>query len=331
MSRGCARCVWPRKRPGRRIVLAGRAMERSLEVARECGYLDGVPELLSLDSFARLPAHKILVLATGSQGEARAAMSRIVRANIAVKLAPNDLVIFSSRTIPGNEREVNAIVNGLDPAGRRRDDGPRRAGPLLGPPAPGRSRETLRMAAPEIAAPAHGEPLHLRVHAEFARSIGVKQVMVAHNGDMIALGPDAPAHLPQIPHGKLYQDGDLILSESEHCFRQRHRLAAAGIISIAFALTAKGELPGTPDVTMFGLPQKARDNRKMDEVVDRALFETLDSMPRAKKRDSDAVCTAVETRGALRGLRRLGQEAARSRAGDRSLTRFPARGIVRET
>ena len=100
--------------------------------------------------------------------------------------------------------------------------------------------------------------------------------------------------MPQIPHGKLYQDGDLILSESEHCFRERHRLAAAGIISIAFALTAKGELTGTPDVTMFGLPQKTRDNRKMDEVVDRALFETLDSLPRAKKRDSDAVCTAVE-------------------------------------
>jgi len=279
---------------GRRIVLAGRAMERSLEVARECGYLDGVPELLSLDSFARLPAHKILVLATGSQGEARAAMSRIVRGEHAVKLAPNDLVIFSSRTIPGNEREVNAIVNGLILQGVDVMTDRDALVHCSGHPRRGEVAKLYEWLRPEIAAPAHGEPLHLRVHAEFARSMGVKQVMVAHNGDMIALGPDTPAHLPQIPHGKLYQDGDLILSESEHCFRERHRLAAAGIISIAFALTAKGELTGTPDVTMFGLPQKTRDNRKMDEVVDRALFETLDSMPRAKKKDSDAVCTAVE-------------------------------------
>ena len=84
-----------------------------MEVARECGFLDGVPELLSLDSFGRLAPDKVLVLATGSQGEARAAMSRIVRGDHPVKLGANDLVIFSSRTIPGNEREVNAIVNAL--------------------------------------------------------------------------------------------------------------------------------------------------------------------------------------------------------------------------
>lgn len=279
---------------GRQIVLAGRAMERAMEVARECGFLDGVPELLGLDSFSRLPPHKVLVLATGSQGEARAAMSRIVRGEHAVKLSANDLVIFSSRTIPGNEREVNAIVNGLILQGADVITDRDALVHCSGHPRRGEVAKLYEWLRPKIAVPAHGEALHLKVHAEFARSLGVEHVLVAHNGDMISLGPDAPAHLPGIQHGKLYRDGDVILPEKDDCFRQRHRLAAAGIVTIAFAVTAKGDIAGTPDVLMFGLPEKTRDNLPMDEVVDRALFQTLDGLPKAKKKDADAACTAVE-------------------------------------
>jgi ribonuclease J len=279
---------------GRQIVLAGRAMERALEVARECGYLDGIPELLSLDSFSRIPPHRVLVLATGSQGESRAAMSRIIRGEHAVKLSANDLVIFSSRTIPGNEREVNAIVNGLILQGVEVLTDREALVHCSGHPRRGEVAKLYEWLRPQIAVPAHGEALHLRVHAEFARSMGVEHVLTAHNGDVISLGPLPPAHLPQIPHGKLYRDGEVILNERDECFRERHRLAAAGIVSIAFALNSKGDLAGVPDVTMFGLPRKTRDRKPMDEVIDRALFQTLDSLPRARKRDADAACTAVE-------------------------------------
>jgi ribonuclease J len=134
--------------------------------------------------------------------------------------------------------------------------------------------------------------------------MGVKHVLIAHNGDMISLGPDAPSHLPQVPHGKLYRDGEVILSATDDCFRQRHRLAAAGIVSIGFALNGKGDVVGTPDVVCFGLPQKGVDGRPMDEVIDKALFSTLDSLPRAKKRDADAACAAVEksVRAAVAGV-----------------------------
>ncbi len=289
---------------GRRVVLAGRAMERTLAVARECGYLDDVPELLSLDSFSRLPANKVVALATGSQGEARAAMSRIVRGDHPIKLSPNDLVIFSSRTIPGNEREVNDIVNGLILQGVDVLSDRDALVHCSGHPRRGEVAQLYEWLRPQVAVPAHGEALHLKVHAEFARNAGVEHVLVAHNGDMVALGPDAPAHLGQIAHGKLYHDGELILSETDECFRERHRLAAAGIVSIAFALTAKGDVVGVPDVTMFGLPRKTRDNRSMDEVVDRALFDTLDSLPRARKRDADAACAAIEraVRAAVAGV-----------------------------
>jgi ribonuclease J len=279
---------------GRQVVLAGRAMERSLEVARECGYLDGVPQLLSLDNFARLPAHKVLVLATGSQGEARAAMSRIIRNDHPVKLAANDLAIFSSRAIPGNEREVNAIVNALIMQGVDVLTDRDALVHCSGHPRRGEVEQLYAWLRPKIAVPAHGEALHLKVHAAFARQMGVKHVLVAHNGDMISLGPDLPAHLPQIAHGRLYRDGEVVLPETDDCFRQRHRLAAAGIVSIAFALNVKGDVVGTPDVMSFGLPQKGHDGRAMDDVVDRALFETLDSLPRAKKRDAETACNAVE-------------------------------------
>ena len=279
---------------GRRVVLAGRAMERSLEVARECGYLEGVPELLGLDNFARLPANKIVILATGSQGESRAAMARIVRGEHAVKLSANDLVIFSSRTIPGNEREVNSIVNGLILQGVDVMTDRDALVHCSGHPRRGEVAQLYSWLKPQAAIPAHGEALHLQVHANFARELGVKHVLVAHNGDMISLGPDTPAHIGQFEHGKLYRDGDVVLSEKDECFRQRHRLAASGIISIALALTAKGELVGTPDVMTTGLPRKGRDNRPMDEIIDRAMFDCLDHLPRAKKRDPDSTCDAVE-------------------------------------
>jgi ribonuclease J len=279
---------------GRQVVLAGRAMERSLDVARECGYLDGVPETLSLESFSRLPAQKVLVLATGSQGEARAAMSRIIRGDHAVKLGANDLAIFSSRTIPGNEREVGAIVNALILQGVDVVTGHDALVHCSGHPRKGEVEQLYQWLRPKIAVPAHGEALHLRVHAAFARQMGVEHVLTAHNGDVISLGPDAPGHLPQIPHGRLYRDGEVILSEADDCFRQRHRLAAAGVVSIAFALNTKGDVVGTPDVVAFGLPQKGVDGRAIDEVIDRALFDTLDSLPKAKKRDPDAACGAVE-------------------------------------
>jgi ribonuclease J len=279
---------------GRQVVLAGRAMERALAVARECGYLDGVPALLSLDSFSRLPPNKVLVLATGSQGEARAAMSRIIRGDHAVKLGANDLAIFSSRPIPGNEREVNAIVNGLIMQGV---DVLTSADALVhcsGHPRRGEVEQLYGWLRPKIAVPAHGEALHLQVHAAFARQMGVGKVLVAHNGDMISLGPDEPSHLPGIAHGRLYRDGEVVLPETDDCFRERHRLAAAGIVSIAFALNGKGDVVGTPDVVSFGLPNKGANGRPMEDVIDRALFETLDSLPRAKKRDPDTACTAVE-------------------------------------
>ncbi len=279
---------------GRQIILAGRAMERAIAVARDCGYFDGIPELLPLNSFARVSPERALILATGSQGESNAAMARIVRDEHTIKLAANDCVIFSSRTIPGNEREVNAIVNALILQGVDVITDRDTLVHCSGHPRRGEVAKLYEWLRPQIAVPAHGEALHLRVHGEFARARGAEHVMVAHNGDMLALGPDAPGFLPKIETGRLYSDGELVIAEKDESLRVRRKLAFAGVVSIAFALDGRGELMGDPDVVIAGLPTLTRDNKPMDDLIDKVLFETLDNLPRAKRRDPDVAASAVE-------------------------------------
>ena len=128
----------------------GRAMERVVAVARECGYLDGVPPFLGPDRFDRLPRDQTLALATGSQGEPRAALARIAEdEHPTATLAAGDVVIFSSRTIPGNEKAVGGIVNGARRAGRRGHHRPQPSRPCLGPSAARRNGEAVQLAAAE--------------------------------------------------------------------------------------------------------------------------------------------------------------------------------------
>jgi ribonuclease J len=173
---------------GRQVVIAGRAMERTLSVARELGYLEGVPPFLSAHAYSSLPRDKVVLLATGSQGESRAAVARIADGeHPEIKLDRGDLVIFSSRTIPGNEREVNGMINGLVTQGVKiitDRDAPIHAS---GHPRRGEVQRMYEWIRPQIAVPAHGEPLHLSVHGDFARAQGVPHVFTLRNARAQAL------------------------------------------------------------------------------------------------------------------------------------------------
>jgi ribonuclease J len=280
---------------GRSIIVVGRAMERVVSVARECGYLDGIPDFLSQESFAHFDRAKVVVLATGSQGEPRAALARIAQEeHPSVKLAPGDQVIFSSRTIPGNERGVNEIINGLIDQGIKVVTDRTHLVHVSGHP---RRAEVARMyewIRPTIAIPAHGEPLHLSEHADFAASHGVKHVIKARNGDEVLLGPGEPGKIDQVHHGRLLKDGDLLVPFNDDAVAARRRLSFAGVISIGIALNSKGDLAGDPDVVLEGVPEKAKNGKLIDALVDKAIFDTFDNMPRGKRRNADAVSSAVE-------------------------------------
>ena len=280
---------------GRQVMIMGRAMERVVAVARECGYLDNVPQFIGQDAYARLPRDKLLALATGSQGEPRAALARIAEdAHPTATLAPGDIVVFSSRTIPGNEKAVGKIINGLVAQGIEVVTDRTQLVHVSGHP---RRMELAKMYAwlkPKIAVPAHGEPLHLSEHAAFAKAAGVGKVIRALDGDVVRLSQTDAGIINQIEHGRQYKDGEILLPPGDDCIGQRRKLSLAGVISVALALGPKGDLAGDPDVMIAGLPERTRQGAGLDEIIDAAIFETFENLPKGKRRDADSVSAAVE-------------------------------------
>ncbi|MGC2127387.1 MAG: ribonuclease J [Methylovirgula sp.] len=280
---------------GRKVVLVGRAMERVVAVARDGGYLEGVDEFLSPDSYSALDRDEVVLLATGSQGERRAAMARISEDDHQlVRLAPGDTVIFSSRTIPGNEREVQRIINNLVKQGAEVVTDRTALVHASGHPRRAEVAKFYEWIRPQIAIPAHGEELHLAEHARFAAQCGVAHVVKARNGDVVLLAPDGPAIIDEVPHGRLCRDGNALVRLDDEAIETRQRLAFAGIVTIALAVDTKGEMAGVPDVVLAGLPAKTRAGLALDEIVDAALFETFDALPRPQRRDANLVSTAIE-------------------------------------
>ena len=280
---------------GRQVMLVGRSMDRVASVGRECGYLDGLPPFLSADSFSNIPREKCVVIATGSQGEPRAAIARISEdEHPAISLAPGDTVIFSSRTIPGNEREVNRIINNLVRLGIEVVTDRTALIHASGHPRRGEVAQMYDWIRPQIAIPAHGEELHLAEHYAFARERQVPHVIKARNGDVVLLAPGEPGIVGQAAHGRLFKDGHILVRADDEALRARQSLAFGGVVTIALAVTSKGDMAGTPDVVTNGLPARTRDGAAMDALVDAAMFETFENLPRQRRRDADTVSTAIE-------------------------------------
>jgi len=287
---------------GRSVIIAGRAMERTIGVARDCGYLDGVSTFFSTERYGSLDRNRTVMLATGSQGEPRAALARMSQDDYGdVRLAPGDRVIFSSRTIPGNEREVGRIINGLVAQGVEVVTDRTPLVHVSGHPRRAEVAKFYSWVRPQIAVPAHGEPLHLAEHAAFAKSLGVPRVVKAGNGDVVLLAPGDAGVVDQVQHGRLAKDGHVVIPSNDVAIAARTKLAFAGIISIAVAFTARGEVSGDPDVLMSGLPTRTRDGKPMDVTVDDAIFQTIDNLGRGKRRDPEAAANAIErsVRGAV--------------------------------
>lgn len=279
----------------REIVVVGRAMERVIDVARECGFLDGLPDFRSADAYGYLPRHKVVALLTGSQGEPRAAMARVAAdEHPEIALSPGDRVIFSSRTIPGNERAVGAIMNAL---ARQRVEIITDRTHLVHVSGHPRREELRRMyewLRPRTLVPAHGEPVHLAEQAKLARELNVPNVVIAYNGDIVELAPGAPGKIDEAPAGRLYQDGDLLVKADDKTLPERRKLSFAGVVSLAVAFDDKGNLVGDPEFATMGLPPVTPDGDTFDDVVSDAILDLIDTLPKQKRRDPEAVRNALE-------------------------------------
>ncbi len=280
---------------GRDVVAVGRAMDRVIDVARECGYLDGLPEIRGAEAYGYLPREKVVALLTGSQGEPRAALARVSREeHPEIALAAGDRVIFSSRAIPGNERAVGAIINDLIEAGIEVITDRTELVHVSGHPRRDEMAAMYRWTKPQIAVPVHGEALHLAEHATFARKQGVEKVMKARNGTLIRLAPGEPEIVTRVKSGRVYKDGNVLVDANDRAIPERRKLAFTGIVSVAVALDRNGEIKGEPSIDLMGLPSYGRKGEVIIDVVGDAVERTLNGLSRVKRRDSEAVENAVD-------------------------------------
>jgi ribonuclease J len=279
---------------GREVVVVGRAMDRVVDVAKECGYLDGLPEFRSTENFGYMPRDKIVAILTGSQGEPRAALARIAQdEHPDIALSAGDRVIFSSRAIPGNEKGVGSIINSLIEQGIEVITDRTELVHVSGHPRRGELAQMYQWTRPRIAIPAHGEPLHLSEHAKFARAQGVQEVVRAKNGTLVRLSPGPAEIVDNIPTGRLYRDGNIVIGAGERALPERRKLAFAGIVTVAIAIDDRGELVGDPVIDAMGLPDKNRQGRDLTDIIADTVADLLDSLSKAKRRDPEAVENAV--------------------------------------
>jgi ribonuclease J len=288
----------------REVVLVGRAMERIAQVARETGYLDGIRDFRSVEVYGHLPPDKVLALCTGSQGEPRAALSRIAQDDHPdVALSRGDRVIFSSRAIPGNEKAVTRVINGLVDQGIEVITDRTHLVHVSGHPRVDELRDMIGWVRPQILIPVHGEALHMAEHAEVARRAAVPKVVLCRDGELIRLAPGDPAKIDEVPAGRLYKDGSLVVSAEQRTVADRRRLGFAGMVSVALAVSGRGELICDPHVTLIGIPETDALGHSVEDIAYDAAVEAFESMPRGRRRDPEAVADALRQaiRAALGG------------------------------
>ncbi|GGD88203.1 MBL fold metallo-hydrolase [Aureimonas endophytica] len=279
---------------GRQTLLMGRSMKRVVDVAQEVGYLEGLPPFVAESEFGYIPREKAVILMTGSQGEPRAALARIARDDHPqIALSKGDLVIFSSRTIPGNERGIIDIQNRLIERGIEVLEDRDALVHVSGHPRRAELRQMYEWVRPTIAVPVHGEAAHLAAHAELAESLGVSQVAKVRDGRMLRLAPGAAEIIDEVPFGRIYKDGLLIGGEEEMGIAERRRLSFVGHVCILVELTANLELRDDPDVVCLGLPKADEEGEEMEEILIDAVAEAIESIPRQRRKDLELVREAA--------------------------------------
>jgi ribonuclease J len=274
-------------------VVVGRAMERVIGVARETGYLKGVQPFRGIDIYGHLPPDRVVALCTGSQGEARAALARIAQdEHPDVALSKGDRVIFSSRPIPGNEKAIGRVVNGLIDQGVEVITDRTHLVHVSGHPRRAELEEMIGWVKPRTVIPVHGEALHLHEHAALARRLGVR-TFSCRNGDLVKLAPGSVETIDEVPAGRIYKDGVLLVQAEAPTVADRKRLAYNGIVSVAIAMNDKGQLLADPAVDLMGIPASTADGKAMFDVAYDAVVDTLETLPKPRRRDPDSVEEAV--------------------------------------
>ena len=290
----------------RHVCLVGRSMHRITSAATAVGMLADCAEFIDEKDAGFLPPENVLYLCTGSQGEPRAALSRIAQGSHPnVSLGEGDSVIFSSRVIPGNERGIFDLQNALAEKGIRLITDRMRPIHVSGHPCRDELRRMYQWVRPKIAVPVHGERRHILEHADYAKTLQVPLSVTPRNGDVIKLAPGNPKTVDEVPTGRLLLDGNRLIPEGSQGMQERRRLAYGGHVFVSLCLDDDGDLIDGPVVSVRGYSET--DGRALDEtidVLDEAAENAVEGMKRKARMDDEAV-----ERTLIRAMRKICESA----------------------
>ena len=291
----------------RRVCLVGRSMHRMAAAAKAVGLLKNMKPFLEEEEAGFFPADKVLYICTGSQGEARAALSRIADGDHRhITLGKGDTVVFSSRMIPGNEQLVVELQNKLAARGVAIVTAEDRAIHVSGHPARDELAQMYQWVQPRIAVPVHGEARHILEHTRLAKAMQIPFAIAPKNGDMILLSQAGPKVIDEVPAGRLHEDGGIVTRASDESLADRRRMAWNGHIVVAITLDRRGKVLDGPVITLRGMPHQGVGfdlDVFADEVADLAEG-VLKRLPEHSRADDAKVEEAIfrAVRGHVRAV-----------------------------
>ena len=278
----------------RHVGLVGRSMWRIEAAARENGYLSDLPPFVREDEIALLPARHTAIICTGSQGESRAALSRIADGSHQhVSLGPGDTVVFSSRKIPGNERAIQRLQNRLIAGGIDIITDDDRFVHVSGHPSRGDLTRMYGLVRPQVAIPVHGEQMHLIAHAALAKECQVPEAIVPNNGSLIRLYPGPAEIIDQVPSGYLAIDGGRLKALNAESIRDRNKLLYNGSVSATVVLNAKGDLLADPTVALRGIDDGEAGVEASEDLID-LVIDTVETMSKSARQRDQSIRQQVE-------------------------------------
>ena len=279
---------------GRKVMLMGRSMRRVADVADTLGYLEGLDDFVEEDEFDSIDRSRIAIILTGSQGEGRAALAKLSRdEHPRVHLSAGDTVVYSSRTIPGNEKPIIETVNRLTDMGVRIVTPEDELVHVSGHP---RRDELLKMygwTRPQVLVPVHGEAVHLSAQAALGAKAGIPQVAPIRNGDMLRLSPGAAEVIDSAPSGRLLKDGRVIGDTQTTGVSERRKLSYAGLVACSVVLDRHGRMADEIDIALHGLPETLDNGDAFEDVLYDAAVGAAESIPPGRRKNPELVERAV--------------------------------------
>lgn len=267
---------------GRQVAILGRGFHKVNEVARKLNYLKDLPAFIDVDKAKSLPRDKVLYICSGSQGEFRAALSRIAsQTHPDVKMVPNDIVVFSSRIIPGNDKQINALKNKIIRLGVKVINEHPTDIHVSGHPSRDELIQMYDWIRPRIVIPVHGEAIHMVEQGRLAKKHGIKHVVIPENGTLIEITKDSAEIVDEVAAGRLALDGNMLISFNHGSLKERFQLGTEGVASVVLVLNDKNNLGDIPKITFQGLSVSGDLTTAIHEEIE-MMFHILSDSERLK-------------------------------------------------